>query len=684
MSGERSSQPSIGLGIDVGGTFSDSVLIDLDDRRILSKAKSPTTHDDLAEGVRGSVGLLDRTLFPHVQLVSLSTTLATNALVEGRRSRVVGFLPGYSAAQCPPEFLDSVHLVAGGHTAEGEELGPLDLDAVGRIVEETAGWADAFAVSSYFSTRNPSHEEAIRELIGRLAPEVPVVCGHGLSLKLNARTRATTTILNAHLIPLIRALLRSVKDVLKGYAIRAPLMVVKGDGSLFRDEVVADRPVETILSGPAASVVGASFLMGRRVEQAVVIDIGGTTSDIAVLKDGRPRLNERGVTVGPWQTHVSAVDVRPVGLGGDSHIWTDQGERILIGPKRVEPLCLLATRFPSLLSELRLTLGRPLRETRFTPTAFWTRNEATAPEGLSSREAEIVEALAEGPRNLFGIASALDTYPIAVRDDVARLGARRVLRPAGFTPTDIFHIRGLYGRGDAEASRLAAEVLASQLGRETESFLLEVKETFNRKAAVEIVEALASHPVPYAEREQECPACRDVWAAAFWERRDADRRAQVGRLRWAVSLEDPLVGIGAPAGILVPPLAKRLCTEALIPEHAEVANALGAIVGTILVQQEVLIRPAAGNAFVCFTADGRLPGDTLDHAIERGRSFLAEKLQAEVRRSGGDEMELTIREERKQAKLASGLEMIVEVILRGKAIAKPRFHKTFEIPGRPT
>ncbi|MBI5439797.1 MAG: hypothetical protein HY900_01150, partial [Deltaproteobacteria bacterium] len=461
------------------------------------------------------------------------------------------------------------------------------------------------------------------------------------------------------------------------------LMVVKGDGSLLREDVVAERPVETILSGPAASVVGASFLMGQKVAQAVVIDIGGTTSDIAVLKAGRPRLNEQGVTVGPWRTHVSAVDVRPVGLGGDSHIWTDQSGQIFIGPKRVEPLCLLAVRFPGLVSDLEALASRHVKETRFTPTAYWTRNGAVSSGELSPREAEILATLAEGPRNVFGIAAALDTYPITVREELNRLEAKRAVRPAGFTPTDIFHIRELLGLGERRASIAAAEVLSRQLGRETESFLQEVKETFNRKAAVEIVEALASPPVPYAAQEAECPACRSIWASAFWERDDAARRGSIGRMRWSVALEDPVVGIGAPAGILVPPLARRLGTEPVVPEHAEVANALGAIVGTILVQHEVLIRPAAGNVFVCFTIDGKLPGDTLDHAVERGRSFLAEKLQADVRRAGGDEMELSIREERKQARLASGLEMIVEVILRGKAIAKPRFHRTAETRERP-
>jgi N-methylhydantoinase A/oxoprolinase/acetone carboxylase beta subunit len=447
--------------------------------------------------------------------------------------------------------------------------------------------------------------------------------------------------------------------------------------------MVAERPVETILSGPAASVVGASFLMGARLERAVVLDIGGTTSDIAVMRGGGPRLNEDGVAVGPWQTHVSAVDVRPIGLGGDSHVWTDPRQKILIGPKRVEPLCLLAARFPSVVERLRSFLARQIKDARFTPTAFWSRNPDADLRGLTVREGEILDVLSQGPRSLFGIAEALGTYPITVREDVARLEARHGIRPAGFTPTDVFHVRNLYQRGNREASAIAAELFARQLGMETESFLLEIKETFNRRAAVEIAEALASHRVAYAAQESACPACNAIWASAFWERDVVARRERVGRFGWSLHLEDPLVGIGAPAGILVPALAKRLGTSSHVPEHAEVANALGAIVGTIVVQQEVLIRPVGGNAFVCFTSEGKLPCDTLDHAIERARSFLSEKLLAEVRRAGGDEMEFSLREDRRQTRLSSGLELIVEVIVRGRAIAKPRLHKTWEEPGLP-
>jgi N-methylhydantoinase A/oxoprolinase/acetone carboxylase beta subunit len=671
---EHPPAPVVGLGVDVGGTYSDSVLLNMETGQVLSKGKSPTTHSDLVQGVARCVGRLDQSLFPHIRLVSLSTTLATNALVEGRRSRVAAILPGYKEIHCPRDLMEDIYLVTGGHTAEGEEMAPLDAEETLRVVLATRGHVDAYAVSSYFSTRNPAHEHAVQAIIRTHAPDIPVVCGHSLSDKLNAMTRATTCILNAHLIPIIRDLLRSVKEVLRGFSIQAPLMVVKGDGSLMGDEVCARKPVETILSGPAASVVGASFLAGRETDDAVVIDVGGTTSDIAVLREGRPKLQERGVVVGPWQTHVAAVDVRTIGLGGDSQIWADEKAGIRIGPKRVVPLCMLATRHPEVSRQLSSALTQRDKDRRFLPTGFWLRTEKSpaAPQGPG--EMGVLDALSRGPCNWFHLARALDTYPVALREDMIRLERRGLVRAAGFTPTDVFHVRGLYCDGDRECATLAARVLAEHLDLEPEKFMLEVKETFNRKAALEIIEALSGSPTPYAAAAEECPVCRQVWRNCFWEREPGAKKDAVGRFHMAVSIDDPIVGIGAPAHILVPPLALRLHTRALIPEHAEVANALGAIVGTILVQENVLIRPTPGKGFTGFTSAGKFQSDSLDQAIDRARAFLREYLSTEVRRAGGEELEMKITEDRRQARVASGKEMLIEVVLRGQAAAKPRFN----------
>lgn len=665
-------EAAIGLGIDVGGTFSDSVLIDLGAGVVLSKAKSPTTHDNLVEGIFSSVGLLERGLFPSIRMVSLSTTLATNALVEGRRSRIAAILPGYRRTMCPDEFSQDIHLVGGGHTAGGEEVAPLDFDEVQRIINFTRDKVEAYAVSAYFSTRNPSHELAVKELIGRSAPDLPVACGHELSYRLNAKHRATTTILNAHLVPLIRSLLRSVARVLEGFAIEAPLMVVKGDGSLFRAELCMDRPVETILSGPAASVVGASFLMGDAIKNAVVIDIGGTTSDVALLSGGMPKLNTQGVAVGPWQTHVAAIDMRTVGLGGDSHIRTDHKMEIHVGPKRVEPLSLFGVRHSGLLPNMKRLFSQRFNDDRFVPTNYWACTEKAVAQALSRREQDILEVLSKGPLNIFQIAMRLDVYPISVHDELKRLEDLNLLSSGGFTPTDMFHIRRQYEPGVRECAMIAAQYLAARVGMDLDSFLLKVDEIIHRTVGLEVVEALSSASTTFADFSDSCPACRETWRNCFWERGIEARQAKLGRFRMRLSLETPLVGIGAPSHILLPSLAHRMDAEAIVPEHAEVANALGAIMGTIIMHDQVLIRPLAPEGFACFTSAGKRVYPTIDEATEEGRRYLSQHLRTQVKRAGGNGCEVNLWEERKEAALASGQKLLIELVLRGQAVAKPK------------
>jgi len=240
-----------GLGIDVGGTFTDVVLIDLETRQVLCSAKSRTTNQDLCLGIAKALGKLHSSLFPSINLVSLSTTLATNAIVQGSRSSIASILIGYREEHCPPEFRKGAVLIQGGHDVKGEEAAPLNQKEVLKIIEKTRDRVQAYAVAGYFSSRNPDHELRTKRLIEERT-DIPVVCGHELSPKLNAVVRASTAILNAHLIPIIRKLLLSVRAVLSRIGVEAPLMVVKGDGSLVSEEIALWRPIETVLSGPAA------------------------------------------------------------------------------------------------------------------------------------------------------------------------------------------------------------------------------------------------------------------------------------------------------------------------------------------------------------------------------------------------------------------------------------------------
>jgi N-methylhydantoinase A/oxoprolinase/acetone carboxylase beta subunit len=430
--------------------------------------------------------------------------------------------------------------------------------------------------------------------------------------------------------------------------------------------------VETILSGPAASVVGAGFLTGASARDALVVDIGGTTSDIALLQGGVPKLNETGVTVGPWQTHVTAVDVRTLGLGGDSHIRLDSRGEILVGPRRVEPLCLLGNRFPAFPDQMKIALSQPNRDARFVPTAFWYAAAGTEACCSDAREEEILSILSEGPLNIFQMAERLGTYPLSIRAPLRRLEDRHRVVRAGFTPTDIFHVRGLYASGRRDCSETAAGFLARQAGVDVERLLTKTDEILNRRLGLEVIESLSGRPLGYPGRAEECPACDRTWENCFWEGEEAERRARLGLFKMRLSLEATIVGIGAPAHILVPPFARRLETGVHIPEHAEVANALGAIVGSILISEQILIRPLPLEGFACFGPAGRSVAPTIDRAVEQGRTFLTEYLLRRAERAGGNGVELDLWEERRKAALSSGEEHLIEVILHGRAVSKPR------------
>ena len=298
---------------------------------------------------------LDRDILKEVSVVVLSSTLATNSVVEGKGCRVGLICIGGEYNNDVP--VEHMARVAGGHDIFGDEEEPLDVEAVRSFLESLRGKVDGLAVSGYMSVRNPTHETRVRTLAREILG-VPVVCGHELSTSLGFSERTTTCIMNSRLIPIIDELIRSVEKVLSDLGIRAPLMIFRGNGSIMSCDVARERPVETILSGPAASLMGAKHMTG--VGDAVVMDIGGTTTDIGILRGGSPSLEPEGATIGGKKTRVMAAKVVTSGLGGDSRITVDCG-RIVLMPQRVVPLCVAAVKWPEIASHVELITRVPTR-----------------------------------------------------------------------------------------------------------------------------------------------------------------------------------------------------------------------------------------------------------------------------------------------------------------------------------
>lgn len=280
------------LGVDTGGTYTDAVLV-RDEQVVIASAKALTTRQDLAIGVGAAVRAVlaqSGVTADQVTMASLSTTLATNALVEGQGGRValvyIGFRERDLEAHGLREALkgDPYIVVDGGHDHAGVEVATLDEAALLAFLETHKSDVSGFAVAAQFGTRNPAHELRAAELVTQITGR-PVSASHQLSAKLNGPKRALTAVLNARLIGLTLRLIGRAEQVLADLGVTAPMMVVRGDGALMSAEQARARPIETILSGPAASIVGARWMTGA--DTALVSDIGGTTTDVAMLKNGR-------------------------------------------------------------------------------------------------------------------------------------------------------------------------------------------------------------------------------------------------------------------------------------------------------------------------------------------------------------------------------------------------------------
>jgi len=628
---------TLALGIDTGGTYTDAVLVDHESGDVIASAKALTTYRDLSLGIGQAVTAVltgRRDVAPgRVGLVSLSTTLATNAIVEGRGSPITLVLIGYDTRLIRQYgferelVTDDVVYLAGGHDGRGDELQPLDEGALRQAVLARRDKVEAFAVSSFFSVRNPAHELRARAVIEELTG-LPVTCRHELTTRLNSVRRATTTALNARLIPLLKDLIGTVQSTLSAQGIEAPLMVVRGDGSLMRSDWALRRPIETILSGPAASVVGAWHL--ARHGDVWVVDVGGTTTDIAALLDGRPKLSPDGAQVGRWRTMVEAADVRTVGLGGDSEVLVAADGRFSIGPRRVVPLCLLAQEYPDAIRELERQTLLADADGRAAGFAFLQRETEMS---VSRDDESLLESLGSGAKSLVWLAEHFRYGSLTRR--LQRLERQRLVMRSGFTPTDALHVLGRLSVWNRRASELGAELLASHRGISVQEFCQEIVEGVSARVTTELVTKVLSDEALAPDWE------REGTAAAMLER--ALGRVPSSDLGCDFKLGRPVVAIGAPATAYLPRVADQLHTDVYIPPHADVANAVGAVAGGVVQQARVTIRPLHGEEdFRLYLDDGVHDFCKLDDATDYAQGVVERRLEQDVGDMGAEQVEIRL------------------------------------------
>ena len=664
---QNPTQEALVLGIDTGGTYTDGVLLEYHSRRVLASHKSLTTKRDFSIGIEQVIEHIHIQDPSAVKMVSISTTLATNAIAEGKGKRVALFLIGYD-----PELIASFKMAerfstpeyeyfAGGHDLYGNEKEPLDLPAILAKVSQVKNQVDAIAVSSYFSPLNPEHELRARDAIASVC-DLPIVLGHQLSTKLGSVERATTAALNASLLAVLQDFIIAVRNAMERRKIDAPLMVVRGDGTLMSDEFAVRSPVETIHSGPAASAIGGRFI--SHLDDALVLDIGGTTTDIALVQSGQVSIDEEGATVGNYKTAVKAANLLSIGLGGDSHITYGREKELQIGPERVVPLSYLASQHPQVRDRLQALSRRSWAQSGPEWLEYWFLLREPRDESRlnSPREKALVDLLRDGPLPLADIVKKLGLLH-AVQLGADELLRQEILGKSGLTPTDLLHVEGRYAPWDAQAASLALTAFCRYQRGEPQETIRQVWSQMTKM----IVRAVVTFLTHKQFREEIRPG-EDIghW---FFENSLCHSHPQ---LDTSFHLRQPIIGIGAPAGIFLRDVAEAFHTELVLPDHHQVANAVGAIAGSVMVAEEMLIYPrlsAEGLDVIGYTvqsSDGRQEYEALEEALGYARANSRERAHTAALRAGADNPQVTLEE------LSDGLDTYR---IRAQAMGNPRLRR---------
>lgn len=531
------------IGIDTGGTFTDAVLLDNHKGSILATAKNITTHGRLEQGISLALQKLLKTaaLTPdQIAKIAVSSTLATNAVVEGKGSRVAVIVIGYVKHFKLP--VKAIFYINGGHTVQGVEDEPLDIEYLVRLIESLKSEIDAYAVCSAMSIKNPAHELVAEKAIAMIDPK-PVFCSHRISPSAGMHERAATAALHASLMPVMEDYVTALEKTLKAEGLDCPMEIITGDARAMSAVKAVTEAGLTVASGPACT---ANF--GARQthtdQAALVVDIGGTTTDIAMLENGIPTLAEGGCRIGNWHTQIKAVDMITQGIGGDSLVQVSDKGKIEVGPTRAIPLALAEG-----IASPASWLG-PGEECRLV-----LANKKVL---LSAKDALEDLLLQEDALTPAAIKAKCGHGGPALQGSLERLTRTGAVCECGFTPTDALHVLGQLELGDGEKARAGA----ANLGK-----ILDLTDYAFAKLVLEKTEDLIE------------TAILDFLINRYWQNSPKNlitERYDHPALRIDFTLKLPIIGLGAASRLLLPRVAEKLGTKIIFPDHYEVGNGAGA------------------------------------------------------------------------------------------------------------
>ena len=585
----------IGIGIDTGGTCTDGVIFDDATGEVLAKTKTLTTRDDLTKCIGTALDKLPADLVKRAEHVSLSTTLATNACVEGKGGRgrliIVGTTDDVLHRVKAPQkyglpYADVLALDFRG-SADGTKASVPNWQAVCDAHPEFFADADSFGIAGLYALNNGAvvertGAEYLHERFGKT-----VVMATSVADSLNVMERGATALLNARLLPVIDEFIQAMRAALAERGLDVPIGIVRSNGALMSAEFAQVSPVETIVSGPAASAVGALALADA--DEGLIIDIGGTTSDICVVHKGRP-VSSEGIRIGNWRTQVKGASIDTIGLGGDSEMRVTKDGILEMDRRRVMPVCIAAHKWPQIKDFLEHYVETVHPSHHLLYEAYYLAKEPADLGRFTKAERTLVENLREGPMSLTD--RRLEDYTL----DTRRLENEGVIMRIGVTPTDAMHVRGDFTAYDVEASYLGLLCLAKsfkRLDRELRDEIVDwmaerVYETVYGKLYRQIVRVLLQDRYPELRDHELSPDLR-VLIDGAWQRFLDGSPAEPFDVDFTTSMT--LVGIGAPTHVFLPTVARALKAPCIVPEHAAVANAVGAVCAEVIGEAAIRVVP---------------------------------------------------------------------------------------------
>lgn len=607
------------LGLDTGGTYTDGVLIDAKTGTVLRKAKTLTTKHDLKEGLAQCMDMLNICNTGNIKMVALSTTLATNAVVENRVGKTGLILIGGKRLESMPT--DHIEIVGGSMDIRGNVIIPVSKRQAEAAVMRLRDKVDAIAISSYASVRNPAQELEVKRIVEEKT-EIPVFCGHELTGSLGYVERTATAVLNAGLIRIVEEFISATKETLKERNIEAEVMIVKSDGCLMKADAAMKRPIDTILSGPAASMIGALQLTGAK--DALVLDMGGTTIDIANVTEKGIGTDDECARVSQWITRVHAVRVSTHGIGGDS--WIKTFGKIDVGPQKAEPVSRMAYCYRYYYDELLgvynddgLSPGRKEELSR----GYCLITGRHLYNGEAVHDA-LVNLLREEPHSISYLNKNAGVETYGVLKKMHEDGEVNII---DMTPTDILHIMNRYTAWNVRAAMLRGSMVARAGGLSLDEFVQKAEETIYKKIFIACLQAVSDF-------ENENIDISDDKAALYlvdkmFSQKDEDF------LKVGCRLRKPLIAVGAPAKAWLSHMAKKMNAEIIIPEDADAANAVGSAFGEISEFAEALLRKEPGKRkYNLYLPAQKKIYYSKTSALREAESILKEEAERRARDSG--------------------------------------------------